>query len=54
MTPYPKIELHVHLEGTVRPRLLREIATRNGYALPDDLEGLYQFTDFRHFIEVLS
>jgi aminodeoxyfutalosine deaminase len=50
--PFPKIELHVHLEGTVRPDTLREIAKRNDYALPDDLESLYAFRDFRHFIEV--
>ena len=56
MTPYPKIELHVHLEGTVRPRTLLEIARRNDYALPVDTEEglaeLYRFRDFRHFIEV--
>ena len=53
---YPKIELHVHLEGTVRPATLLEIAKRNDYALPaDTIEGLaelYRFRDFRHFIEV--
>jgi aminodeoxyfutalosine deaminase len=50
--PDPKIELHVHLEGTVRPDTLREIARRNDYALPDELESLYRFRDFAHFIEV--
>ncbi len=53
---YPKIELHVHLEGTVRPQTLLEIARRNDYALPvDTVEGLrelYEFRDFEHFIEV--
>src|SRR6266516_7531028 len=53
---YPKIELHVHLEGTVRPRTLLEIARRNDYALPveteEELEALYDFRDFRHFIEI--
>lgn len=53
---YPKIELHVHLEGTVRPRTLLEIARRNDYALPADTEeglaALYDFRDFAHFIEV--
>jgi aminodeoxyfutalosine deaminase len=53
---YPKIELHVHLEGTVRPETLLEIARRNGYALPvDSVEGiraLYEYRDFAHFIEV--
>ncbi|HEY3550619.1 MAG TPA: adenosine deaminase [Gaiellaceae bacterium] len=50
--PFPKIELHVHLEGTVRPDTLREVAKRNDYALPGDLESLYRFRDFAHFIEV--
>ena len=50
--PFPKIELHVHLEGTVRPDTLRAIARRNDYALPDGLESLYRFRDFAHFIEV--
>lgn len=49
---YPKIELHVHLEGTVRAPTLKAIARRNDYALPDDLDSLYAFRDFRHFIEV--
>ena len=53
---YPKIELHVHLEGTVRPATLLEIARRNDYALPaDTVEGLaelYQYRNFEHFIEV--
>jgi len=56
IVPYPKIELHVHLEGTVRAHTLLEIARRNDYALPADtvegLASLYEFTDFRHFIEV--
>jgi len=56
MAPYPKIELHVHLEGTVRPHTLLEIARRNDYPLPaDTVEGLaelYAFRYFRHFIEV--
>jgi len=51
---YPKIELHVHLEGTVRAPTLREIAKRNDYALPEDLESLYSFRDFRHFIEIFE
>ena len=52
MRPYPKVELHVHLEGTVRAPTLKQIAKRNDYPLPDDLESLYAFRDFRHFIEV--
>lgn len=52
---FPKIELHVHLEGTVRAGTLLQIARRNGVRLPADttegLAGLYQFRDFDHFIE---
>src|SRR5579859_3103673 len=53
---YPKIELHVHLEGTVRPRTLLELARRNDVTLPADtpeeLQQLYRFTDLTHFIDV--
>jgi aminodeoxyfutalosine deaminase len=54
--PYPKIELHVHLEATIQPETLLAIAKRNGETLPaDTVEGLrelYRFRDFDHFIEV--
>src|SRR5689334_4402356 len=53
---YPKIELHCHLEGSIRPATLLAIAKRNGETLPADtvegLERVYEFTDFAHFIEV--
>jgi aminodeoxyfutalosine deaminase len=53
---FPKIELHVHLEGTVRAGTLLQIAQRNGVPLPADsvegLAGLYQFRDFAHFLKV--
>jgi aminodeoxyfutalosine deaminase len=53
---FPKIELHVHLEGTVRAETLLEIARRNDYSLPadtvDGLAKLYEYRDFAHFIEV--
>jgi aminodeoxyfutalosine deaminase len=56
VTRYPKIELHVHLEGAIRPRTLLDIARRNDVALPaDTVEGLadlYEFTDFAHFLQV--
>ena len=53
---YPKIELHVHLEATVKPERLLEIAKRNGSALPattvEELASLYRYRDFDHFIEI--
>ncbi|HEX4493328.1 MAG TPA: adenosine deaminase [Acidimicrobiia bacterium] len=54
--PSPKIELHVHLEGTVRAPELLHIARRNRVGLPvdsvEDLAALYEFTDFDHFIKL--
>ncbi|HLO18773.1 MAG TPA: hypothetical protein VK206_28335, partial [Anaerolineales bacterium] len=52
----PKVELHVHLEGSIRPETLLDLAKRNHVTLPvATVEGLrewYQFSDFAHFIEV--
>jgi adenosine deaminase len=52
----PKVELHVHLEGSMRPAVLLELARRNGVALPaDDEAGLaqwFRFRDFEHFVQV--
>jgi aminodeoxyfutalosine deaminase len=52
----PKIELHVHLEGAIRPQLLLDIARRNSMPLPADtaagLAALYEFTDFAHFLKI--
>ncbi len=53
---YPKIELHVHLEGTLRPEMLISCAQRNGVTLPaethDGIADLFHFTDLAHFIDV--
>jgi aminodeoxyfutalosine deaminase len=55
---YPKIELHVHLEGTIRPRTLLDLARKNDYRLPADsfegIQALYEFRDFAHFIDVFG
>jgi aminodeoxyfutalosine deaminase len=52
----PKVELHVHLEGSMRPGVLLELARRNGVDLPArDKEGLrrwFRFRDFEHFVEI--
>lgn len=56
ITKMPKVELHVHLEGSVRPETLLKLAKRHQVALPaDDIESLrkwYTFRDFNHFIEI--
>jgi adenosine deaminase len=38
---YPKIELHVHLERTVRAGTLLQIARRNGVPLPADSAAVF-------------
>jgi aminodeoxyfutalosine deaminase len=52
----PKVELHIHLEGSIRPATLLKLAERNDFELPaQDVDGLrdfYRFRDFAHFIEV--
>ena len=52
----PKIELHVHLEGSVRPSTFLKLAKSHHISLPaDTIEGLrewYKFRDFGHFIEI--
>ena len=54
--PFPKIELHVHLEGTMAPATLLELGRKNGVPLPADtiegIERLYRFEDFERFVEV--
>lgn len=52
----PKVELHVHLEGAIRPETLMRLAARNGIALPaktpEEFRDWYRFTGFPHFAEV--
>ncbi|HEX5368547.1 MAG TPA: adenosine deaminase, partial [Dehalococcoidia bacterium] len=52
----PKVELHVHLGGSILPETLLLLARRNGADLPartlEELRDWYRFTDFAHFIDV--
>jgi adenosine deaminase len=49
----PKAELHVHLEGTAPPALVRRLAERNGLRVPDglfDSSERFAYTDFLDFL----
>jgi adenosine deaminase len=48
-----KAELHVHLEGTAPPALIRRLAQRNGMQVPEGVfasEDVFAWTDFLHFL----
>lgn len=52
----PKAELHVHIEGTLEPELMLELAERNGVELPfetvDEARAAYDFSDLQSFLDV--
>ena len=52
----PKVELHVHFEGSMPPATLLELAKRRRVDLPtNSLAGLnewFQFRDFGHFVQI--
>ncbi len=51
----PKAELHLHLEGTIRPQTALELAARHGVTLaPEDVAVRYRYSDFRGFLETFK
>jgi adenosine deaminase len=50
----PKAELHVHLEGTAPPHLVRRIAERNGLRVPDGVFAAPDRFAWRDFLDFLQ
>lgn len=52
----PKAELHLHIEGTLEPELMFELAARNGVDLPysnvESVRAAYQFTNLQSFLDI--
>lgn len=52
----PKAELHLHIEGTLEPELMFEMAARNGiasrYATVEDLRAAYDFNNLQEFLDI--
>ncbi len=52
----PKAELHIHIEGSLEPELIFQLAQRNGIALSypsvEALRAAYAFTDLQSFLDI--
>jgi len=52
----PKAELHLHIEGTFEPKLMFDIAKRNGIKIPfasvEEIEAAYQFDCLQDFLDI--
>ncbi|WP_299256673.1 adenosine deaminase [uncultured Kushneria sp.] len=52
----PKAELHLHIEGTLEPELMFELAARNDVALPygsiEEVRTAYNFTNLQSFLDL--
>lgn len=52
----PKVELHLHIEGTLEPELMFQLAERNGISLRfnslKEVRQAYQFSDLQSFLDI--
>ena len=52
----PKVEIHLHLEGSIRPEILLQLAERHSIQLPvkteEEIRDWYIFEDFPKFIDI--
>ena len=52
----PKAELHIHIEGTLEPEMMFEMARRNGLTLPfttvEEIRAAYSFTGLQSFLDI--
>ena len=52
----PKAELHLHIEGTLEPELMLDLARRNGvkipYATAEEARAAYDFKDLQSFLGI--
>ncbi|SFH43913.1 adenosine deaminase [Modicisalibacter xianhensis] len=52
----PKVELHLHIEGSLEPELMFALAERNGIALPyasvKEVRAAYDFSDLQSFLDL--
>jgi len=52
----PKIELNVHIEGSLEPELMFKLASRNHIDLPyktvQEIQDAYQFTNLQSFLDI--
>ncbi len=52
----PKTELHLHIEGSLEPELMFELAQRNKIHLPyrrvDELRAAYNFSNLQSFLDI--
>lgn len=52
----PKAELHLHIEGTLEPEMMFELARRNGvplrFASVEEVRRAYEFTDLQSFLDI--